>query len=114
MAHVPKRHPFREAVRHQDPGRLRDQHLPTVGRRRDPSGSMNIQPDVVIAAEAPLTRMHAHPNPDRSSEPFGVTSRQAVAQHSHDPERGLRALAEDRLELAPADGQHADGTPGHE
>ena len=50
---------------------LRDQNLATVARRRDSSGSMDIEPNVALFGHDRLPRMDTHANADRAGcQPF--------------------------------------------
>ncbi len=60
------RHSFRQAVLDQGPGGPGDQDLPAMGRGRDPGRSMDLDPDVLVAARDALAGVEPHPDAKRA------------------------------------------------
>ena len=53
-----------EVALHEGPRRVRHEHLPTVRRGCDPRRAMDVDTDVVIAAQRAEPRVDAHPDAD--------------------------------------------------
>ena len=56
LALVGQRDPVGQRSGHELAGRLRDEHLAAVRRRRDACGTMHVQPDVLVTGKAHLAR----------------------------------------------------------
>ncbi len=94
VAEVPKGHAVRQPRLDLGAGGAGHHDLPPVRRRRDAGGPVDVDPDVVVAAERPLPRVQAHPRPDVVRQPgepaLGLDRR-------GDSLRGVREHHEERV-----------------
>jgi hypothetical protein len=91
-------------VADREPGGLRDQHLPAVGRRTDPRAAVNVETHVAVLGSRRLTRVGAHANSHHHAAWPRVTRERALSAHggeqpgSRRRKRGEDAVA-DRIDL---------------
>ncbi len=64
LGQVAKAHALGQILSHEDACGIGQQDLPAVSGGRDPGGTVDVDPDVVVAAEAPLASVQAHPDPE--------------------------------------------------
>jgi hypothetical protein len=72
--------PFRWAGRRPPgPGGAGEEHLPAGGRPGDPGRPVDVDADIVVAAEHPLAGVQAHADPDREAVRPGVAGQGPLA-----------------------------------
>ncbi len=64
MPEIADAHPAGESLRSQPAGGLGDQDLPPVAGRGDPGRPMDVEPDILVASQSSLARVHPHPDPN--------------------------------------------------
>ncbi len=65
LAEVAKARPAGKDLGNQRPGRVRQQDLAAVTCGADPGGAMDVEPDVVVAAQLGQAGVEAHPDAHR-------------------------------------------------
>jgi hypothetical protein len=95
-AEIADRHACRKSLSDQRPSRIRQQDLTAVTSGRDPSGTVDVGPDVVVAAQSAVPGVQSHPDADlRPIRPRIGSKTSLCLNRSRD---GWRSGAEDREE----------------
>jgi hypothetical protein len=89
-AQIPHRHPGGQPGLRQQPGRIRQHHLPAMRGRRDPRRPVHIHPHIPVLVPHRLTRMQAHPDPHRNPTGPGVAGQGALRRHTARDRPGRR------------------------
>jgi len=97
LAEVAQRRAGRKRRRDEGPGCLRHEHLASVSRCRDSGRTVDIQPDVVVAAELAIAGVETHPDENR-----GLVRPRVLGKRSMGRDRRL-----DRLRGGWKDGKEA-------
>ena len=78
---IPKRHAVGHVARDEDAGGFRYDDLTAVACRRDPSGPVDVDPDVVVAARNALAGVQSHADADRVAVGPRVRGERSLRRH---------------------------------